>query len=147
MSARFTAYFDGACGPTNPGGIVSYGAVIFESEKRIWECSEVYSPPEGREKETTNNIAEYLGFLAVLDYFLSRNLAEESILVRGDSDLVIQQCFGTMEIKKKGRLYEALAAEAKEKLTQFSRMTGRWIPRADNSIADELSKIGLKKVG
>ena len=143
----YRTYFDGACQPVNPGGTASYGAVIFDDDRRIWECSEIYSPPEGREHETTSNVAEYLGLLAVLNYFLERRMTGETIVIHGDSNLVIQQCFGTWKIKKKGRLYEGMALEAREKLREFADITGRWIPREENSIADQLSKAELKKKG
>ena len=64
------AYFDGCCEPVNPGGTASYGAVIFKGAKRIWECSEVFYPTLGKEKETSNNVAEYCGFIAILEHLI-----------------------------------------------------------------------------
>jgi ribonuclease HI len=136
---RFIAFFDGAC-TTNPGGTASYGAVIIEGKKVVWKCSQSYSPPEGRETETTSNVAEYAGILAVLNFFIENGLTAERIVVQGDSDLVIKQCFGNWQIKKKGRLYENLADEVRAKLQEFKAISGRWIPREQNTIADELSK-------
>jgi ribonuclease HI len=52
----YIAYFDGACEPVNPGGTASFGAVIFEDDRQIWECSDLYQPPEGH--QTSNNVAE-----------------------------------------------------------------------------------------
>ena len=33
----YKAYFDGSCGPRNPGGTAAYGAVIFRQQERIWK--------------------------------------------------------------------------------------------------------------
>ena len=61
------AFFDGCCEPTNPGGTASFGAVVFRDGVRVWECSRLFRPAKGRESETSNNVAEYGGFLAILD--------------------------------------------------------------------------------
>ena len=47
----YKAYFDSSCGPRNPGGTAAYGAVIFRQKEHIWECSEVYHPPPGKERQ------------------------------------------------------------------------------------------------
>lgn len=141
----YTAYFDGACWPTNPGLIASYGALIFHDGNRIWECAQVYSPPRDRPYQITNNVAEYCGLIAVLDYLLERDMNRETITVFGDSQMAIRQCFGTGKIFKKGRLYEHLAIDAKAKASLFESMTGEWIPRELNETADKLSKSVLPK--
>ena len=143
------AYFDGCCEPVNPGGTASYGAVIFHEGKRVWECSEIFYPQPGKEKETSNNVAEYSGFLAILEELLKRRLHQSEILVRGDSNLVIQQMFGTEGFFwriKKGH-YVPLAHQAQKLLKRFPHISGEWIPREQNGIADELSKAELLKAG
>jgi hypothetical protein len=76
----FAAYFDGACGPHNPGGTASFGAVIFENGEPVWKCSEIYVPEQGHERDTSNNIAEYAGFNAVLEWFADQNLFDADII-------------------------------------------------------------------
>lgn len=142
---RFEAWFDGCCEPINPGGTASYGAVIFENGQRVWDCSKIFYPVKGRERETSNNVAEYAGFIAILDWFIENGKTSEAILVHGDSKLVIEQCFGTWRIKR-GH-YVPLAHEAKEKIKGFRQLVGKWIPRDQNEIADELSKAELVKAG
>ena len=146
-------YFDGCCEPTNPGGTAAFGAVIFKDGERIWDCSRIFRPIPGREKETSNNVAEYSGFIAILEYLIEHGLQRESILIRGDSNLVIQQMFGTRYgdyVKKwriKAGLYVPVAHKAGKLLGQFPRTKGQWIPREENSIADELSKCELIQAG
>jgi len=137
----YIAYFDGACEPVNPGGTASYGAVIYENDEKIWECAEVY----GQGKLMSNNVAEYAGFIAVLEWFIEQELCDAEIVVKGDSMLVINQMFGSWKIKS--GLYAPLAEKARERLSQFTNSRGEWIPRDRNDVADRLSKEVLKRAG
>jgi replicative DNA helicase len=60
---------------------------------------------------------------------LAERLRAEKIVIHGDSKLVIEQCFGSQKIKKRGRLYETLAFGASEKPLSFTSVLGTWIPR------------------
>ena len=141
----FVTYFDGACEPINPGGTASYGAVILQDRRRIWECSELYHPPKGHEHETSNNVAEYSALIAVLEWFAERELFDAEITIYGDSNLVIQQIFGNWRIKK--GLYLPLAHKARKLLQHFTNIRGEWRPRERNMMADELSKAALRQAG
>jgi ribonuclease HI len=63
---KIVAYFDGACEPINPGGYAAFGAVIFIDGVQVWKSSTLFVPQKGREEETSNNVAEYAGFIAIL---------------------------------------------------------------------------------
>ena len=139
------AYFDGCCEPVNPGGVASYGAVIFKNGERIWECSELFRPIKGNEKETSNNVAEYSGFLAILEYLKANNYKKYFIQIYGDSKLVINQMQGEWLMHK--GFYIPTALKAKKLLKEFKHINLQWIPREENDIADELSKAELKKAG
>lgn len=132
----YVAFFDGSCEPCNPGGTVGYGAIILKDNKKIWQ----HSASLPASPENSCNVAEYLGLITVLDWFIKNNLTHEQILIRGDSKLVIEQCFGKWRIKK--GLYFPFAVEAKLKLKQFSKLQGSWISRDYNTEADALSKAG-----
>ena len=129
----------------NPGGTASFGAVVFKGEGRVWECSRLFRPIPGREHETSNNVAEYAGFIAILEFLLEKGWEKEEVLVFGDSNLVIQQMFGDWQIRH--GFYVPLALKAKGLVRRFPNMTGEWIPRERNGIADELSKAELVKAG
>lgn len=140
------AYFDGCCEPVNPGGTASYGAVIFKNGERIWDCSEIFYPEQGKEKATSNNVAEYCGFLSILDFLIEHNLHAHACTIYGDSKLVIEQMSGNWRIKK--GFYKPVALQAKETLAKFLVTPNLvWIPREENGLADELSKAELKKAG
>jgi probable phosphoglycerate mutase len=115
--------------------------VIFGHKEHIWECSEVYHPPPGRERETSNNLAEYLGLIAILEHLIRIEAQHELIMVYGDSKLVIQQMSGRWKIK--AGIYEPFAQRAKILTNEFSRIGWQWIPRGQNTTADGLSKVHL----
>ena|SRR3990167_311701 len=139
------AYFDGCCEPVNPGGYASFGAVVFNDSNRIWDCSRMFTSKKGKERETSNNVAEYCGFVSILEFLIEKNMTKEHIKIYGDSNLVIQQMFGTWQMRK--GFYIPTAIKAKKLLKKFSDIRGEWIPREENDIADELSKGELRKAG
>jgi ribonuclease HI len=150
------AFFDGCCEPVNPGGTASYGAIIFKEDKNgvheaVFSESKIFRPRKGHEKETSNNVAEYSGFEAILLYLLKNKLNEEAIIVHGDSRLVICQMFIACGYPKRWRImrgiYTPIALRCKELLKKFPRIKGEWIPREENGMADALSKAELKKAG
>ena len=135
------AFFDGACGPHNPGGTTSYGAVIY-LEDTTHTISELFIPPKNNPRMLSNNVGEYAGLLSVLKYLKNCNFQENEIEICGDSNLVVQQMSGKWKIKK--GLYVALALEAKELMKEFTNTNLRWIPREQNTVADKLSKLVQK---
>jgi ribonuclease HI len=138
-------FFDGCCEPVNPGGTASYGAVILRDDEVIHVASEIFYPQKGKERETSNNVAEYSGFRHVLIWLLGQGLNRQCIEIRGDSNLVIEQMFGYWRIKQ--GFYVPIAKECRELLKQFPNIRGKWIPREQNSLADKLSKAELLKAG
>jgi hypothetical protein len=93
LNTPYIAYFDGACEPINPGGTASYGAVILQAGEPIWMSSEIFRPENGN--QTSNNLAEYSGLIAVLEWFAEHRLFDAEIRVFGDSKLVINFAVGT----------------------------------------------------
>ncbi len=138
------AFFDGCCEPINPGGVSAYGVVIFRDEEKIWEDSRIFYPTKGK-KDTSNNLAEYRGFKAILDYLLANKLNNEHIEIFEDSMLVIEQMFGNWQIRS--GLYVPIAFACKKLLKNFPQIRGHWIPREKNSLADKLSKGKLLNAG
>lgn len=143
------AYFDGVCEPVNPGGTAGYGAVIFKDNEKLFEVSEIYAAPNPR--DTSNNVAEYLAFNSILDYLLANDLHTEEIEIFGDSKLVIYQHSIDPQWNKKWAIkkgyYTKFAWEAHDKIPKFPNLKLTWIPREQNSVADELSKRPLLKAG
>src|SRR5260370_24804316 len=91
-------YFDGACEPINPGGTAAFGAAGFVKRQKVWECSRLFVPELGKETATSSNVAEYAGFISILEYLIDAKMNAQPILILGDSNLVIQQMFGSWKI-------------------------------------------------
>lgn|SRR3990167_4974777 len=127
-------WFDGCTEPKNPGGHSAYGVVIKNGDETLLRESGYC----GYGANSSNNVAEYSGFIAGLNFLLEKGLNKERILIRGDSNLVIQQQFGTWKIKK--GIYLPLAYKAKKLIKKFRMIAGEWIPREENGICDCLSK-------
>jgi len=139
-------YFDGACGPVNPGGTAAYGFLIKKSGRIISQGSEII----GRGQGMTNNLAEYHGLIAALKALLDDDSVQpkDSIAIYTDSSLVfnmISKNWGWNKNKTvwhphkdhdhlKKLLFEALS------LLENLNYTIKWVPREQNQPADDLSK-------
>lgn len=126
-------YFDGACQPKNPGGVASWGIVIVNPEDgRILHKEHgivVDSTP------TTNNLAEYSGCL--MGVIKAKDLGVSRILIRGDSQLVINQIQDLWNCNSDTlRKYKE---EIQGVLKNFENVVYQWIPREKNSVADSLT--------
>ena len=141
------AYFDGCTEPKNPGGHCGYGAVILDGDKRLWEFSGYIAPSP----QTSNNVGEYTGLLSILQHLKAQGLQRKSITIYGDSKLVICQMWADPNTgrpwRMNGGFYLPTAMKAQKLLREFPYAIGRWIPREENFLADELSKRELIKRG
>lgn len=137
---RLTASFDGACewytdpaGVTkrNPGGIATYGWVIFRGDRPIaWGYGEVC-----RGNGATNNVAEYHALLSMMKAYKALRLTDP-VYVTGDSQLVVRQLSGQYQVK--APLLKPLYRQVKD--MWISGMGLAWVPREENEHADNLSK-------
>ncbi|QIW23619.1 ribonuclease HI family protein [Sulfolobus sp. S-194] len=131
-------YFDGLCEPKNPGGIATFGFVIYLDNRKI----EGYGLAEKPFSiNSTNNVAEYSGLICLMETMLKLGIS--SPIIKGDSQLVIKQMNGEYRVKAKRiiPLYEK-AIELKKKLNA----TLIWVPREENEEADRLSRVAYKLV-
>nr|3ALY_A Chain A, Crystal Structure of RNase HI from Sulfolobus tokodaii with C-terminal deletion [Sulfurisphaera tokodaii str. 7]3ALY_B Chain B, Crystal Structure of RNase HI from Sulfolobus tokodaii with C-terminal deletion [Sulfurisphaera tokodaii str. 7] len=131
-------YFDGLCEPKNPGGIATFGFVIYLDNRKI----EGYGLAEKPFSiNSTNNVAEYSGLICLMETML--RLGISSPIIKGDSQLVIKQMNGEYKVKAKRiiPLYEK-AIELKKKLNA----TLIWVPREENKEADRLSRVAYELV-
>lgn len=128
----YKLYFDGGCGPKNPGGIATFGCYIEHKGHRVFTSQGVMD-----ETETSNNVAEYGAIITGLTYLLEQELQDEKIVVIGDSKLVISQMFRHWRIKQGA--YVKYALYAKTLVDQFSDIRGKLVPRTMNSTADTLT--------
>jgi ribonuclease HI len=127
---KFLAYFDGSAKP-NPG-IMSIGGYIQTPEgKQLY----AYSINLG---EGTNNVAEYQSLIHVLRECGRRGI--QRVLIRGDSQLTINQVMGIW--KAKDPIMKQLCDEAVEAMSKIPDCKLMWHGRNQNKKADKLADQG-----
>jgi len=149
-----TTYFDGACEPVNPNGTGSYAFVVLDSDNKVIYheakiiCPSYYFLPNSVFKPTTTstNVSEYTACICLLTYLLQNGFKDESIIVYGDSKLVVNQMSGDWKIGQGHYLF--LAHYCKHVLLNlFKDIRFQWIRGEENFMADELSKEVLRNAG
>ncbi|HEV8268632.1 MAG TPA: reverse transcriptase-like protein, partial [Thermoanaerobaculia bacterium] len=88
---------------------------------------------------TTNNVAEWRGFLGALDAAIAR--AAEDVEIRADSELVLKQFLGTYRMKAPH--LAPFLLEARAKARRIPRLEVVHVPRAQNHRADALANAAL----
>jgi ribonuclease HI len=83
-------------------------------------------------KHATNNEAEYTGLIIGLQK--AKDLGIETLEVKGDSQLVINQVNGLWKVKSSN--LQGLYNQACRLVSQFNRVKIEWVPRKDNHLAD-----------
>lgn len=113
----------------NPGP-AGYGAVV-------WDAGREHVLAERKEflGVATNNVAEYRGLIAGLE--AAAELGAREVSVRMDSKLVVEQMSGRWKVKHEAMI--PLADRARRLVAGFDRVSFRWIPRKENSHADQLA--------
>ncbi|WP_378739124.1 bifunctional RNase H/acid phosphatase [Nocardia brasiliensis] len=117
----------------NPGP-AGYGAVVYSADH-------VRVLAERREfiGIATNNVAEYRGLIAGLE--AAAELGARIVAVRMDSKLVVEQMSGRWKIKHAAMV--PLADRARRLVAGFEQVSFTWIPRAENSHADQLANAAM----
>ena len=92
-----------------------------------------------REK-STNNTAEYEGLLAGLR--IAADLEIKKLIIRGDSQLIVKQ----LNKDYQSPLMEAYVDEVRKLEERFDNLQAEHVPRAENSITDDLSKRAVLKL-
>ncbi|MEM3379811.1 MAG: ribonuclease HI [Fervidicoccaceae archaeon] len=134
-------YFDGLCEPINPGGIATYGVVIFENKKVLKEEFGIVGAGF-RGDDVSNNVAEYTALIRGLELIIESDLSEKDITIRGDSQLVIKQLIGKYRVKAPRLI--PLYNKSINLLRNFKSYKIEWIPRENNEAADVLSRKALR---
>lgn len=138
------AYFDGATQPINPGGHCGWGYVVLNwAGDRLAEGSGYI--PAG--PDTSNNVAEYTAALECLRAVIQLRPPTRQVMIFGDPKLVIQQITGRWRVR--GGLYVPSYRKLRALVDQTDglEIDWRWIPRDENSEADELAHDELRRRG
>jgi len=126
-----TAYFDGGA-RANPGP-AGYGVYIVDDGGSM--VAELFEPLG----IATNNVAEYRGLIAALEWAVERGLKE--LAVKGDSLLIIEQMRGNYRVKNEGLI--PLHQKARTLVSKIGKVTFEHVRREHNKDADRLSNVAM----
>ena len=126
-------YFDGAFSLQGAGAGVLLIAPTGEHLKYVVQ---MHFPKE----QATNNTTEYEGLLAGLR--IAADLGIKKLIVRGDSQLVVHQVNKSYQ----STLTEAYVDEVRKLEEHFDGLQMEHVPRAQNDVADGLSKCAALKL-
>ncbi len=125
------AYIDGgARGNPGPAG---YGVRIEDADGSLIE---EFGESIGI---ATNNVAEYRGLLAALEWARAHN--QTAVHVRSDSLLLVQQMLGHYKVKNEGLL--PLHAKARALAREIGNVTYEHVGRSLNAHADRLANTAM----
>ena len=126
-----TANVDGGA-RGNPGS-AGYGAIIKDENGDV--LAELYAGIG----ISTNNVAEYQGLIAALEWALTHG--HTRVHVKSDSLLVVQQMLGKYRVKHEGLI--PLHQKALRLAAQIGHVTFEHVRRELNQEADHLSNLGM----
>ena len=131
---KFVLFFDGSCGPVNPGGIArcAWRLVGPDGNEVASDSDEICRGPGA-----TNNLAEWYGLLRGLHNFKMKYPAYQGRLeIKGDSQLVICQLSGQWVCRKASL---KVIMEHCLKLLEGVHWIAAWITREENAETDRLT--------
>jgi len=128
---QYVLFFDG-CSKHNPGP-AGAGAVLYHNGVEIWSKSVFVG------KKETNNVAEYVGMIMGISHAFE--LGIKRLVVKGDSNLVVQQMNGKFRVNAPNM--KPLYAKAQSICRKFDSIQFIHVYRHLNTRADELSNLGL----
>jgi len=136
------AHFDGLVEPRNPGGHACGGWVILahpavQGLETMLKGYTIYGHGEGM----TSNLAEYSAALDALRA-VYRVGWRGSVMLRGDSQLVIRQTTGQYACNVPHLI--VLRDKLRGAMTHFESVTLEWVGRDDNEMADQQSRIAYE---
>jgi|SRR5215212_3751396 len=131
-------YFDGLCQPVNPGGTGCFAFIVINEDENT-----IHSEYGLVARESTNNVAEYTALIKALKWLLANNYQNENIVIKGDSQLVIQQINRKFRVKASNII--PLYRDAMSIISKFKYIQFQLIPREQNKEADRLSNLAYEE--
>lgn len=125
------AYIDG--GSRGNPGPAGYGVRVEEPDGTLLEEF------HGSIGVATNNVAEYNGLLAALQWAVDHG--HRRLHIRADSELLVKQMRGEYRVKHPG--LQPLHARARLLVMQLDRVDFEHVRREFNKEADRLSNLGM----
>ncbi len=131
-------HFDGACETVGRRRVAAWGYTLWGGGYQHEECGLAVPPGHPR---ATNNVAEYSAAICALEWLVRAGYSGD-VRLHGDSELVIRQMNDEYQVRTEHLqpYHDRLAQLARS----FRRVEYTWVPREENTRADELSKRGLE---
>ena len=131
MSEQVVAYIDG--GSRGNPGPAGYGVRIETADGELLDefCKFIGN--------ATNNVAEYRGLIAALDYF--RDNRHLDVVIRSDSELLTRQMTGRYRVRHPK--LKTLSERAKKLALNLRHVKYEHIPRVENEKADALANAAM----
>ncbi len=126
-----TAFFDG--GSRGNPGLAGWGAYIVNDD------GTVLAELSGALGIATNNVAEYHGLIAALQWAADNDVS--ALAVKGDSLVLVEQMRGNYKVKNEG--LKPLHMRARMLVMQIGNVSFAHVPRERNKDADRLSNVGM----
>jgi probable phosphoglycerate mutase len=120
----------GARGNPGPAG---YGAIIRDEHGDV--LAEIYAGIG----INTNNVAEYRGLIAALEWAVANG--HRRLHIKSDSQLIVQQMLGNYRVKHEGLI--PLYQTARRLAAEVGHVTFEHVRREQNTEADRLSNLGM----
>jgi ribonuclease HI len=133
---NYILYCDGATLGSNPSKKTGVGIICYSTNPKKEVFNHYQSFGFG-----TNNISEYKSLILGLEMSLENGIGDIKVCM--DSQLVIKQCKKEWKIKDSN--LKILNEKVFELSKKFNSIEFCWIPREQNIIADNLSKLALQK--
>lgn len=132
----YVAYFDGSI-KKNPHGEMGFGCYLLDNEGvQIHEYASMMPAKDGN----SNMVAEYLGLQSIYAFLEQEGINNARVLINGDSEFVIKQARSRFQYGRTDALYYDYMIACKEYIESTdNELHYRWIPREENTVADELS--------
>jgi ribonuclease HI len=124
---RYTAYTDGGARKGNPGE-AAWGFVIYDGNVEIVRAGGILGLK-------TNNHAEYMALIKLLEYIKTHDL--QPIRINSDSQLMVFQVVGKYRVSDPLSDLASLRKKAFELLTSC-KCSLNWVPREQNTVADSI---------
>ena len=138
----YTVFTDG--GSRGNPGISGAGAALYLPDGRPLAYLSLYCGNDTTGKRiATNNYAEYIGVVAGMTMALAFGVTQ--LIGKADSKLCVEQILGRWKCKSSN--LKGLCAIAKDMKSQFNQCTWKWIPRNENTIADQYANEAMDGQG
>ena len=135
MTDEIRGWWDGSTEPVNPSAISTYGCLARRGDELLFQEQGLAAEPFT--EHSTNNVAEYVGLIKLLDWLVKNGHHAARVRLFGDSKLVISQVVGKWKVNTEH--LQPLHRLAREYVGMFQDIRITWVPREENREADLLT--------